>query len=73
MIKWTSIAFVAILTVKILAFWQRGYLAFGEELAAVAWVVVAYWAVHSEPYLAWREKCRNKRRLKRLAGRVMIR
>lgn len=72
MIKWTSIASASIIVAKILAFWQRGYLAYGEEICAAVWVLLIYWTVHSEPYLAWREKRRNKHRLKKLAERGVI-
>lgn len=72
-IKWTSIAMASIIVAKILAFLERGYLAYGEEICAAVWVLLIYWTVHSEPFLAWKAKRRNKRRLKKLSKRVVIR
>ncbi len=61
MIKWTSITFAAIVVVKILAFLQRGYLAFGEELVAVAWVWLVYLMLHSEWFKSVKPHLKNKK------------
>lgn len=67
--KWAGITIVLILLFKWLAYLERGYRAYGEELVAVGFVIVLYSVLHSEPYLAWRERRRNKHRLKKLAER----
>ncbi len=67
MIKWTSITFATIVVAKVLAYQQRGYLAYGEELVAVAWVVIAYWALHSDWFKSVKRYLKNKKRLCLLA------
>jgi len=68
-VKWVGLTIVLIPLFKWLAYLERGYRAYGEELVAVGFVIVLYSIVHSEPWIAWREKRRNKRRLKRLSAR----
>lgn len=67
--KWIGLTIMLIPLFKWLAYLERGYRAYGEELCVIGFVILLYSVLHSEPYLAWRERCRNKRRLKRLAER----
>lgn len=67
--KWVGLTIMLIPLFKWLAYLERGYRAYGEELCVIGFVILLYSVVHSEPYLVWREKRRNKRRLKRLAER----
>lgn len=69
-IKWLGLTAGLMVLFKFFARLERGYWAHGEEFVAVGLVIVLYSVVHSEPYLAWQEKRRNKLRLKMLSERA---